>query len=82
VGGTLENAFEDLSKRGRSPRDDAFALGRQLSRWDFAAAGDPEMRRRIFRLRLEHDANNEADSQSEQEAGHVFSIDAFFIQHE
>jgi hypothetical protein len=82
VGGTLENAFEDFSKRGRGLRDEVIALGPQISRWDFAAAGDPKMRRGIFRLRFEHDAHNEADSQSEQEAGHVFSINAFFIQHE
>jgi hypothetical protein len=82
LGDTLENAFEDFSKRSRSLRDDVITLGPQISRWDFAAARDPKMRRRIFRLRVEHDADDEADSQSEQEAGHVFSIDAFFIQHE
>jgi hypothetical protein len=82
LGDTLENAFEDFSKRSRSLRDDVITLAPKISRPDFAATRDPKMRRRIFRLRLEHDADDEADSQSKQEAGHVFSIDAFFIQHE
>jgi hypothetical protein len=82
LGDTLENSFEDFSKPSRSLRHDIIALGPQISRWDVAAARDPKMRRRIFRLRLEYYADDEADSQSEQEAGHVFSIDAFFIQHE
>ena len=40
------------------------------------------MGRRIVRPRLKHDTNNQAYSQSKQEARDVLSIDAFLIQHE